>query len=113
MIVSNIVTAEIAILSRWESVSLSTNTPTGTAAMPANAMGPTRLTGSSSRFWATIRTKSNRETVLTTTMTVCGSKTNSSNGMVVIPIPNPTVESTVEPKNMTTAAIADSIRPGM
>jgi hypothetical protein len=33
--------------------------------------------------------------------------------MVVMPIPNPIVESTVEPKNMTTAAIADSIRPGM
>ena len=92
---------------------LSTNTPMGAPSTPPAITGRSSRTRRWRRVWAMISANTASDTVLTTTTTACGSITRSNSGLVAIPIPKPTVLSTVAPMSITGTATRISVTSGI
>ena len=102
--VSAIMSAAIAMRKTAASASFKMNTPTGTPAMPAAAIGSTCRAGMCRRVCHITSANMNSDTVLISTTAVCGSSSRSSSGIEVTPMPNPTVQNTSAPTNTSAAA---------
>ena len=81
------------------------NTPASAPAIPAMTSGIVSRVRRWRRFCKTINDRSGTDTVFSIMTAVWGSSTRSRNGVATMPIPKPTVLSTVEPANAAAAAV--------